>query len=148
MNTNNSSAMEHRDMCVPQESMTAQNNLSSASGQITLGYYIARLAEELATSEQGCPCDLCVIGSCDSQVSGMVCLNGVTAWLLNQAETFALDAAEREAAYFSYLDALSDMQLQDAVSLMEYRFPHFKMSVSGAQVIIEEWQARKGRQAL
>jgi len=148
MNTENSSVPELKYRDAPQKNPTSQGNLYSASVHMTLGYYIARLAEELATSAQGYPCDMCAIGNCDSQVSGMTCLNGVTAWLLNQAEAFAQDSAEREAAYFSYLDSLSGIQKEDAVSLMETRFPHFKMSVGGARVIIEEWQARKGLEAL
>jgi len=126
------------------ENFPTKRALCPASGHITLGYFIARLAETLVLSEQGRPCGLCAIGSCDSQVSGMTCLNGVAAWLTEQAKIFDLDAAEREKAYFSYIDSLSESQLHNAVSLMEYRFPHFKMSVNGAQTIIAEWQARKG----
>ncbi len=148
MNIENSSAPERKYRDTPQENLTSKGNPCSASVHVTPGYYITRLAEELATSEQGYPCDMCAIGNCDSQVSGMTCLGGVTAWLRNQAEAFAQDSAEREAAYFSYLDSLSGVQKEDAVSLMETRFPHFKMSVGGARVIIEEWQARKGLEAL
>ncbi len=121
-----------------------EHNQNSAASHVTLRYFIARLAETIVLSEHGSPCDMCVIGSCDTQVSGMVCLNGVSTWLLKQAKAFDSDAAEREKAYFSYLDSLSESQLHDAVSLMEYRFPHFKMSVTGVQTIIAEWRARKG----
>ncbi len=148
MNIENSSAPERKYRDAPQKNPTSKGNLYSASLHMTLGYYITRLAEELATSEQGYPCNMCAIGNCDSQVSGMTCLNGITAWLRNQAETFAQDSVEREAAYFSYLESLFGVQKEDAVSLMETRFPHFKMSVGGARVIIEEWQARKGLAAL
>lgn len=142
MNINNTSMPECKGQNMSGESLAA--NGKPASGYVTLGYYIARLAEEIVLNENSCQCDMCAIGSCDSQVSGVTCLNGVTVWLMNQAETFVQDADKREAEYFSFLNTLSDTQIQDAVSLMETRFPHFKMTVGGVKVIIAEWQARKG----
>ena len=112
---------------------------------VTLGYFIARLAEEIALNENSSQCDMCVIGNCGSQVSGMTCLNGISAWLWQQAEAFADDASERECAYFSFLDSLAASQLEHADRLMDNRFPHFRLSVCGAQAIIDEWRARKGR---
>ena len=112
---------------------------------LTLGYYIARLAEEIALNENSSQCDMCVIGNCGSQVSGMTCLNGISAWLWQQAEAFTDDSSERECAYFSFLESLSASQLENVNRLMDNRFPHFKLSVCGAQPIIDEWRARKGR---
>jgi hypothetical protein len=118
---------------------------NAASGQITLGYFIARLAETLVLGEQGLPCNLCAIGGCDSQVSGMTCLNGVASWLTEQAGQYDSDAEENEEAYLSYLSLLPETRLPDAGSLLERRFPHFKMNVFGARMVYDEWRARKER---
>lgn len=118
---------------------------STAADGVTLEYFIARLAEKIILGENSCSCDMCAVGSCSSQVSGMTCLNGVTAWLKQQAEAFCKDAPEREAVYFTYLDSLSETQRPDAVPLLESHFPHFKMSVSGARAVLGEWRAWKGK---
>lgn len=142
MNVEDFSAPERKHPDAPR---TSKRTLCPASGHITLGYFIARLAEMLVLSEQGRPCDMCAIGSCDSQVSGMTCLNGVAAWLTEQACQYDSDAEKNEEAYFSYLSSLPEPRLLDAVSLLERRFPHFKMNVCGAQMVYDEWRARKER---
>lgn len=48
--------------------------------------YIWDLAEEIVNNDNICRCGMCVRGACDSQVSGLTCLNGVMAWLRAKAE--------------------------------------------------------------
>lgn len=47
--------------------------------------YIERLAEEIVNDNGICSCDMCVYGTCESQVSGLVCLSGVIRWLQGKA---------------------------------------------------------------
>ncbi len=53
-----------------------------------LAYFIDQLAEDIVLDEKICPCDMCSIGECMSQVSGLVCRNGVKAWLLSKADKY------------------------------------------------------------
>ena len=53
-----------------------------------LAYFIDQLAEELVLSEDMSTCQMCSYGGCESQVSGLVCRNGVKAWLLERAGAY------------------------------------------------------------
>ncbi len=53
-----------------------------------LAYFIDQLAEDIVLDEKIRPCDMCSIGECMSQVSGLVCRNGVKAWLLSKADKY------------------------------------------------------------
>ncbi len=53
-----------------------------------LAYFIDQLAEDIVLDENIRPCDMCSIGECMSQVSGLVCRNGVKAWLLSKADKY------------------------------------------------------------
>lgn len=50
-----------------------------------LSTFIDRLAEDIVLDDDISTCAMCAIGSCDQQVSGLVCLNAVKAWLLAKA---------------------------------------------------------------
>ena len=50
-----------------------------------LSTFIDRLAEEVVLDYDISACAMCAIGSCDQQVSGLVCQNAVKAWLLTKA---------------------------------------------------------------
>lgn len=50
-----------------------------------LAYFIDQLAEEIVLSETLPSCQMCAIGECQDQVSGIVCRNAVKAWLLERA---------------------------------------------------------------
>ena len=53
-----------------------------------LSFYIDQLAEEVVLNNNICACQLCAIGNCSSQVSGLTCRNAVKAWLLKRAEDY------------------------------------------------------------
>ncbi len=53
-----------------------------------LAYFIDQLAEEIVLDENICPCNMCAIGECMSQVSGLVCRNGVKSWLVSKANKY------------------------------------------------------------
>ena len=53
-----------------------------------LSFFIDRLAEDIVLDDSICQCSMCSIGSCSSQVSGLVCRNAVKAWLLSRAGNY------------------------------------------------------------
>lgn len=64
------------------------DNLKTASLPLDLEYFIDQLAEEIVLDDKIVPCDMCEIGSCDHQVSGMLCRKGVKHWLLDRATDY------------------------------------------------------------
>ena len=53
-----------------------------------LACFIDQLAEEIVLDYNITSCCMCSLGECSSQVSGMVCRNGIKAWLLDKAGKF------------------------------------------------------------
>lgn len=117
----------------------------STGEPVALSYFIDRLAEDLVLGEITGLCGMCVIGSCNSQVSGITCRNGVKTWLLNKVEEYAGDMPVREEQYFAFLDRirLSGCEIPQARQQLEQAFPHLKRSVAGADAIICAWQRRR-----
>lgn len=115
-----------------------------AENQLALGYFIDRLAEDIALDGEVESCRMCVIGACQSQVSGMTCRNGVKTWLINKAKGYVADAPEREKQYFAFLDALSPPDITTAVARLEERYPHFKWSANGAEAVANQWHSKRG----
>ena len=90
-------------------------------------------------------CSMCVIGGCESQVSGMTCRNGVKTWLLNKVKAYAEDMPAREEQYFAFLDRLrvSGCEVSQARQRLEQAFPHLKRCADGADAILCAWQCRR-----
>ena len=49
---------------------------------------IDQLSEEIVLDNHIYACAMCAMPTCNSQVSGMTCRNGVKAWLLTKAKQF------------------------------------------------------------
>lgn len=64
------------------------HKLESSTLSPDLAYFIDQLAEEIVLDINIPSCCMCSRGECFSQVSGMVCRNGVEAWLLDKAGQF------------------------------------------------------------
>jgi hypothetical protein len=60
--------------------------------------FIDYLAEEIVLDEHICRCGLCIHGECQQQVSGLVCRNGVEAWLLEHFRRYEQHLREGGAA--------------------------------------------------
>lgn len=90
-------------------------------------------------------CAACVIGGCESQVSGMTCRNGVKTWLLNKVKAYAEDMPVREEQYFAFLDRLrvSGCEISQARERLEQAFPHLKRCADGADAILCAWQCQR-----
>ena len=117
----------------------------SAGQDVALSYYIDRLAEDLVLDETTGLCSMCVVGGCESQVSGMTCRNGVKTWLLNKAKGYAEDMPVREEQYFAFLDKLriSGCEISQARQQLEQAFPHLKRCADGADAILCAWQCHR-----
>ena len=113
-----------------------------AGDYVALDYFIDRLAEDIVLSGGASMCGMCVIGGCDSQVSGMTCRNGVKTWLLNRKKQYAADMPAREARYFALLDdlRLSGCDIDQARKRLEEVFPHLRRSAGAANALIRAWQ--------
>ena len=53
-----------------------------------LAWFIDQLSEEIVLDNDIYACAMCAMSTCNSQVSGMTCRNGVKAWLLTRAKQF------------------------------------------------------------
>lgn len=117
----------------------------STGEPVALSYFIDRLAEDLVLDEKIQMCSMCVIGGCESQVSGMTCRNGVKTWLLNKVKEYAEDMPVREERYFSFLDGLrvSGCEFSQARERLEQAFPHLKQCADGADTILCAWQCQR-----
>lgn len=117
----------------------------STGEPVALNYFIDRLAEDLVLDGTLQICGMCVIGGCESQVSGMTCRNGVKTWLLNKVKEYAEDMSVREERYFSFLDGLrvSGCEFSQARQRLEQAFPHLKQCADGADAILCAWQCRR-----
>lgn len=137
--------MENSTICTGAASFAGTANDACAEDTMSLNYFIDRLAEDLVFGEITGLCSMCVIGSCNSQVSGITCRNGVKTWLLNKVKEYAGDMSAREERYFAFLDrlGLSGCETTQARQQLERAFPHLKRSVAGADAIICAWQRRR-----
>lgn len=117
----------------------------NAEESVALNYFIDRLAEDLVLDEKVQMCSMCVIGGCESQVSGMTCRNGVKTWLLNRVKAYAEDMPVREEQYFAFLDRLrvSGCEIAQARQYLEHAFPHLKRCADGADAILCAWQCQR-----
>ena len=117
----------------------------STGEPVALSYFIDRLAEDLVLDEKIQMCSMCVIGGCESQVSGMTCRNGVKTWLLNKVKAYAEDMPVREEQYFAFLDRLrvSGCEISQARERLEQAFPHLKRCADGADAILCAWQCQR-----
>lgn len=133
------------DDCTIQKYATASGDVThgvNAEESVALNYFIDRLAEDLVLDEKVQMCSMCVIGGCESQVSGMTCRNGVKTWLLNKVKAYARDMPVREEQYFAFLDRLrvSGCEISQARQRLEQAFPHLKRCADGADTIHCAWQ--------
>ena len=55
---------------------------------VDLAWFIDQLSEEIVLDNNIYACAMCAMPTCNSQVSGMTCRNGVKAWLLTKAKQF------------------------------------------------------------
>lgn len=55
---------------------------------VGLAWFIDQLSEEIVLDNHIYACAMCAMPTCNSQVSGMTCRNGVKAWLLTRAKQF------------------------------------------------------------
>ena len=55
---------------------------------VDLAGFIDQLSEEIVLDNDIYACAMCAMSTCNSQVSGMTCRNGVKAWLLTRAKQF------------------------------------------------------------
>lgn len=60
----------------------------SVQGAISIEDFIYKLAEDIVLDDNIHPCHLCVRGECPGQVSGLTCLHGVAAWMLNKLKQY------------------------------------------------------------
>lgn len=137
--------MKNSTICTGTASFVGTAHDACDEDTMSLNYFIDRLAEDLVLGEITGLCGMCVIGSCNSQVSGITCRNGVKTWLLNKVEEYAGDMPVREEQYFAFLDRirLSGCEIPQARQQLEQAFPHLKRSVAGADAIICAWQRRR-----
>lgn len=136
------------DDCTIQKYATASGDVThgvNAEESVALNYFIDRLAEDLVLDEKVQMCSMCVIGGCESQVSGMTCRNGVKTWLLNKVKAYARDMPVREEQYFAFLDRLrvSGCEISQARQRLEQAFPHLKRCADGVDVILCAWQCHR-----
>lgn len=134
--------MKNSTICTGAASFGSATPDACAEDTISLNYFIDRLAEDLVLKEVAELCSMCVIGGCNSQVSGITCRNGIKTWLLNKVKEYAGDMPAREERYFAFLDRirLSGCEIPQARQQLERAFPHLKRSVAGADAIICAWQ--------
>ncbi len=136
------------DDCTIQKYATASGDVThgvNTEESVALNYFIDRLAEDLVLDEKVQMCSMCVIGGCESQVSGMTCRNGVKTWLLNKVKAYAGDMPVREEQYFAFLDRLrvSGCEISQARQRLEQAFPHLKRCADGADAILCAWQCHR-----
>lgn len=92
---------------------------------LQLEYFIDQLAEYIVL-ESDTMCPLCARGSCDSQVSGLTCRNGVQAWLMERKAELVPGLSGEIQREFEYLDALrrsGAVNMYGAVPYLQNAFP-------------------------
>lgn len=67
---------------------TAPKGLAPYTLPADLAWFIDQLSEEIVLDNDVYACAMCAMPTCNSQVSGMTCRNGVKAWLLTKAKQF------------------------------------------------------------
>lgn len=105
--------------------MSLQNHPTYSA--LMLEYFIDQLAEYIVL-DSDVLCGVCVRGSCDHQVSGLTCRNGIKAWLLERQAEFAENLPDTLEEAFAYLDELQASGITNmyaAAPYLEKKFPQW-----------------------
>lgn len=101
---------------------------------LMLEYFMDQLAEAIVLDPLDAMCSFCIRGSCDHQVSGLTCRNGVKAWLLERRTSYEDGLTAEIQKQFDYLDQLrasNETNLYGAVPYLHKQFPHWSLEWCG-----------------